>query len=195
MANSLLVGLQLVVAVIWGDCLESSFGKGKVVYVVDWERLLVFLFLCAGAFLALSWSCVLRGSFVFYLSEGLTHIRIWYSGLAGRACLKLATARGDPESWTIKTHSVGLVLRGDTWGPMCSHADLRQNSMEESDMSRLSFRAYTREAQMLRISKRRIWIRSGVILPFSPNAPMRESLPLIPLILSSSTCKFQNCTY
>lgn len=173
-----------------GGTASSPFWEGEVVYVVDWKGCSCFS-LCAGAFLALSWSCVLRGSFVFPSVKGslpCTDIRMWYSGLAGRACWMLATARGVPESRTIKSdYRFGCYC--DTWGPMCLHAALRQNSMEESNMSRLSVRAYTREARILRISKQRVWSRPGVKLSFSPNAPMRESLALLSLTLFPSTYK------
>lgn len=166
LANSLLVGLQLVVAVMGGTA-SSPFWEGEVVYVVDWKGCSCFS-LCAGAFLALSWSCVLRGSFVFFsLSEGLTAV-YRHPNLVSRvgwACL--LDARHQASRSRILDHQTWLRRLGcycDTWGPVCLHAALRQNSMEESNMSRLSFRAYTREAQVLRISKQRIWLRLGVIL-------------------------------
>lgn len=118
-----------------------------------------------------------------------TDIRMWYPGLTGRACSMLATARGDPDSWTIKPGSVGLGVTVIPGGPVCLHAALRQNSMEEPNMSRLSFRAYTREAQILRISKRRIWLRLGVILSLSHNDPRSESFALLPPILPPSICR------
>lgn len=116
LANSSLVGLQLVVAVIWVDCLESFLGRGSRV-CCGLEGLLVFLFLCAGAFLALLWSCVLRGSFVFYLSEGLTavyrHPNVVFR--VGWACL--LDARHNAWRSRILDHQTSLHRLGVTVTP------------------------------------------------------------------------------
>lgn len=133
LANSLLVGLQLVVAVMGGTA-SSPFWEGEVVYVVDWKGCSCFS-LCAGAFLALSWPCVLRGSFVFSLSGGLTDIRMWYPGLAGRACSMLVTTREDPESWTIKPGSVGFGVTV-TPGGQCACMQLFVRTLWRSQICR-----------------------------------------------------------
>lgn len=99
LANSLLVALQLVVGVK-GGLPRVLFGKGKSCML--WTGKVARVSLCVLVRFSPCRGLVRCEARSFFLSEGLTDIRMWYSGLAGRACSLLATTRGDPESWTIK---------------------------------------------------------------------------------------------